>query len=229
MSGHHNQRCADHRRLPSDSPGKEVDPYHAAVDGQQPADSSRSQESKGANNTDSPEAQHDLYGPAPEGGLRAWLAAAGGGAVYFATLGFANSFGTFEEYYRSHQLSSSSASKISWIGSLAIFLQFFTGMLSGPLFDRYGQKVSEPAQKKEASTRRPFPSFSLPFVALVLTRMCFVFMIDHPSGRIRLRLGHDDAQSLQDLLGSHACARGPYGHFHGSSSDPSLCRRFAVL
>jgi hypothetical protein len=84
----------------------------------------------------------DEFGPAPEGGSRAWIVAAGGGAIFFSTLGFANSFGTFEEYYLSHQLKDWSASDISWIGSLAIFLQFFAGMLSGPLFDRYGEKVS---------------------------------------------------------------------------------------
>lgn len=84
----------------------------------------------------------DDCGPAPEGGRRAWIVAAGGGAIFFSTLGFANSFGTFEEYYLRHQLKGWSASDISWIGSLAIFLQFFAGMLSGPLFDRYGEKVS---------------------------------------------------------------------------------------
>jgi MFS family permease len=87
----------------------------------------------------------DEFGPAPEGGSRAWIVAAGGGAIFFSTLGFANSFGTFEEYYLSHQLKDWSASDISWIGSLAIFLQFFAGMLSGPLFDRYGEKMLRPA------------------------------------------------------------------------------------
>ncbi|XP_014554678.1 hypothetical protein COCVIDRAFT_39426 [Bipolaris victoriae FI3] len=87
----------------------------------------------------------DDFGPAPEGGRRAWIVAAGGGAIFFSTLGFANSFGTFEEYYLRHQLKGWSASDISWIGSLAIFLQFFAGMLSGPLFDRYGEKMIRPA------------------------------------------------------------------------------------
>lgn len=79
---------------------------------------------------------------APEGGTRAWLVAAGSASIFFSTLGFANSFGTFEEYYIDHELQGESASKIAWIGSLASFLQFFTGMLGGPLFDRYGEKVS---------------------------------------------------------------------------------------
>lgn len=81
------------------------------------------------------------YSDAPEGGTRAWLVAGGSAAILFCTLGFANSFGTFEEYYMTHQLREESASKISWIGSLASFLQFFAGMVGGPMFDRYGEKV----------------------------------------------------------------------------------------
>lgn len=77
----------------------------------------------------------------PDGGARGWLAAGGGSAIFFCTLGFANSFGTFEEYYLTHQLLGESPSKISWIGSLNMFLQFFVGMIAGPLFDRYGAKV----------------------------------------------------------------------------------------
>jgi hypothetical protein len=83
----------------------------------------------------------DEFGPAPEGGARAWLVAGGGAAIFFCTLGFANSFGAFEEYYLTHQLQGDSPSKVAWIGSLQSFLQFFTGMFGGPLFDRYGAKV----------------------------------------------------------------------------------------
>lgn len=78
---------------------------------------------------------------APEGGARAWLVAGGGACVFFCTLGFANSFGAFEEYYLSHQMKGESPSKVAWIGSLAMFFQFFAGMLGGPLFDRHGEKV----------------------------------------------------------------------------------------
>lgn len=85
--------------------------------------------------------------PAPEGGVRAWLVAGGGAAVFFCTLGFANSFGTFEEYYLSHQMKGESASKVSWIGSLAMFLQFFAGVVGGPLFDRYGETVRPQGMK----------------------------------------------------------------------------------
>lgn len=82
------------------------------------------------------------FPPAPEGGTRAWFVAGGAAAIFFCTLGLSNSFGSFEEYYLTHQMQHESASKISWIGSLQSFLQFFAGMLGGPLFDRYGKTVS---------------------------------------------------------------------------------------
>ncbi|KAJ1708874.1 monocarboxylate permease [Aspergillus flavus AF70] len=84
------------------------------------------------------------YEEAPDGG-RAWLVAAGGASLFFCCLGFANSFGTFEEYYLSHQLRGQTPDNIAWIGSLAAFLQFAMGAISGPLFDRYGAWIIRPA------------------------------------------------------------------------------------
>lgn len=83
----------------------------------------------------------DTIPDAPDGGLKAWLAAAGGSCIFFAALGFANAFGVFEEYYLSHQLAGKSADDVAWIGSLATCLQFAAGALGGPLFDRYGAWV----------------------------------------------------------------------------------------
>lgn len=82
------------------------------------------------------------FGPAPDGGLRAWLVAAGAACTIFSTLGFANSFGVLQEYYAAHQLQKESADRIAWIGSLAAFLQFGSGAIAGPLFDWYGAWVS---------------------------------------------------------------------------------------
>ena len=76
-----------------------------------------------------------------DGGIQAWLVAAGGACIFFSTLGFANSFGVFEEYYLTHQLNDKSADDVAWIGSLAAFLQFAAGVIGGPLFDRYGAWV----------------------------------------------------------------------------------------
>jgi len=84
--------------------------------------------------------EEDLFNP-PDGGVRAWLTTAGAACTFFAALGFANSFGVFEEYYLSHQLKDQSADNVAWIGSLSAFLQFAAGAIGGPLFDRYGAWV----------------------------------------------------------------------------------------
>jgi hypothetical protein len=99
--------------------------------------SSIAEKSHSTNESTSIEALPD----APDGGLKAWLAAAGGSCIFFAALGFANAFGVFEEYYLSHQLIGKSADDVAWIGSLAACLQFAAGALGGPLFDRYGAWV----------------------------------------------------------------------------------------
>lgn len=85
----------------------------------------------------------DGFSKAPDGGLKAWLVAGGSFCIFFCCLGFSNSFGVLADYYIQHQLRGESASKIAWIGSLSAFLQFFSGMVGGPLFDRYGAKVSQ--------------------------------------------------------------------------------------
>lgn len=79
--------------------------------------------------------------PAPDGGLEAWLVAAGGSALFFCCLGFSNSFGALAEYYLTHQLVNESPDNVAWIGSLSLFLQFAAGMVGGPMFDRFGAWV----------------------------------------------------------------------------------------
>lgn len=81
------------------------------------------------------------FGEAPDGGLQAWLVAAGGAAIFFCCLGFSNSFGTFEQYYLTHQLQHEPPDNIAWIGSLSLFLQFAAGAFGGPLFDLFGPWV----------------------------------------------------------------------------------------
>lgn len=85
---------------------------------------------------------HADLNPAPDGGLRAWLAVAGAASIYFSCLGFLNSFGIFQEYYMGHQLRDSTPDAVAWIGSLPAFIQFAAGAIAGPLFDRYGAWVS---------------------------------------------------------------------------------------
>ncbi|KAJ4368095.1 hypothetical protein N0V83_006450 [Neocucurbitaria cava] len=85
------------------------------------------------------------YGPAPDGGLRAWLNAAGGFCIFFSCLGFTSCFGVLQEYYSTHQLSDRSMDEIAWIGSLASFIQFAGGAIGGPMFDRLGAWMLRPA------------------------------------------------------------------------------------
>ncbi|KAF4450391.1 hypothetical protein F53441_6515 [Fusarium austroafricanum] len=89
----------------------------------------------------------DMHGneKAPDGGLQAWLVAAGAACIFFSCLGFANSFGVLQEYYMTHQLKGHSADQVAWIGSISTFIQFALGVLSGPMFDRYGSWILRPA------------------------------------------------------------------------------------
>lgn len=41
-----------------------------------------------------------------------------------------------------HQLTDEDPSRIAWIGSIQFYLVFSVGVFGGPLFDRYGAKVS---------------------------------------------------------------------------------------
>ncbi len=51
--------------------------------------------------------------------------------------GVVNSFGVYQTYYESDLLSTTtSASQISWIGSLQVFLLVVIGVITGPIFDR---------------------------------------------------------------------------------------------
>jgi hypothetical protein len=78
----------------------------------------------------------------PEGGTQAWLVAAGSAGAFFCTLGYTNVFGIFQAYYMFNQMPEQSADNIAWIGSVQAFLIFAAGAVGGPLFDRFGARVS---------------------------------------------------------------------------------------
>lgn len=71
----------------------------------------------------------------PNGGLWAWLQVFGGFFLLFNTWGIINTFGSYQAYYETTLLTSSSASSISWIGSIQAFLLLMVGALTGPLYD----------------------------------------------------------------------------------------------
>ncbi|SJK98221.1 uncharacterized protein ARMOST_01482 [Armillaria ostoyae] len=71
-----------------------------------------------------------------EGTLQGWLTVCGASLVAMCTFGNIQSFGVYQAYYTSTLLAGSSPSKISWIGSVQLCLQFTVGIFSGKLFDQ---------------------------------------------------------------------------------------------
>ncbi len=61
----------------------------------------------------------------PDGGLRAWLTVLGSAAFLFCC-GQLTAFGVFETWYSEHQLQSVSPSTISWIGSIQLWVLYFS-------------------------------------------------------------------------------------------------------
>jgi hypothetical protein len=118
----------------------------ANVDQEKQVDGDRDNRLTTSNST--PDTNHNIekdldeFGPAPDGGLQAWLNAAGGFCIFFCCLGFTSCFGVLQEYYSTHQLKDRTLDEIAWIGSIGSFIQFAGGCIGGPMFDRYGPWVS---------------------------------------------------------------------------------------
>ncbi|KAH9919157.1 MFS general substrate transporter [Epithele typhae] len=83
---------------------------------------------------------HSVSSPFPDGGLHAWLTVLGAFLALFCSFGQLNSFGTFQAVYEDHQLQHLPASTISWIGSLQLWVFFFSGGFVGRLFDAFGPR-----------------------------------------------------------------------------------------
>ncbi|KAI8986299.1 MFS general substrate transporter [Trametes punicea] len=93
-----------------------------------------------------PERIPPITGPSPprscpDGGLRAWLTVVGSFLALFCTFGQLNSFGTFQAWYSEHQLREMPPSTIAWIGSLQLWLFFFSGGIIGRVFDAQGPRI----------------------------------------------------------------------------------------
>ena len=52
-----------------------------------------------------------------------------------------NTIGTFQAYIVQDQLSSYSAADVGWIFGLYLFVAYFSGIQTGPLFDAQGPKT----------------------------------------------------------------------------------------
>ncbi|RDX44144.1 MFS general substrate transporter [Lentinus brumalis] len=77
----------------------------------------------------------------PDGGVDAWLTVLGAFLALFCTFGQLNAFGTFQTWYAEHQLHDLPPSTISWIGSLQLWIFFFSGGFIGRWFDAYGPRI----------------------------------------------------------------------------------------
>ena len=62
----------------------------------------------------------------PDGGAAAWLTVLGAFLALFCSFGQLNSFGTFQAWYAEHELGHLPASTIAWIGSLQLWVFFFS-------------------------------------------------------------------------------------------------------
>ncbi|KAI2482765.1 ProP Permease major facilitator superfamily [Pyrenophora tritici-repentis] len=72
-------------------------------------------------------------GPAPDGGLTAWIQVLCTHLTIFTTFGFFTSFGVYQTYYENTL--GIAPSTISWIGSIQVFLLFFLGTFTGRATD----------------------------------------------------------------------------------------------
>ncbi|KAK7709578.1 hypothetical protein SLS57_008633 [Botryosphaeria dothidea] len=76
--------------------------------------------------------------PLADGSVQGWLTVLGSTLVYFASFGFTNSFGFFQDYYQTHYLPDYPPSTIAFIGTLQTTLMYVIGPVAGALFDAYG-------------------------------------------------------------------------------------------
>lgn len=68
--------------------------------------------------------------------VRSCLTIAGAFLSAFCTTGYVNSFGVFQEYYRTHQLHDKSDFDIVWIASFLTFIMFVFAPIAGVITDR---------------------------------------------------------------------------------------------
>ncbi|KAI8631467.1 putative MFS monocarboxylate transporter [Xylariaceae sp. FL1651] len=73
--------------------------------------------------------------------FRSWIAVAGAFLALLCTVGFLNAFGVYQEYYATGLLEGYTASDISWIGSVSIFLLYIGSPIAGILVDRLGPTI----------------------------------------------------------------------------------------
>ncbi|KAF8859164.1 MFS general substrate transporter [Acephala macrosclerotiorum] len=73
-----------------------------------------------------------------DGGLAGWTCVLGSFFALFCTFGWLNALGLFQTYYEENLLSMHSASTISWIFTIQLFLVWAGGAVFGRVIDTYG-------------------------------------------------------------------------------------------
>ena len=77
----------------------------------------------------------------PEGGTRAWLSVLGSLCGMMCCFGLIYTIGTFQTYLAHNQLRLYSTADVGWIFGVYLFIAYFSGIQTGPLFDAQGPKV----------------------------------------------------------------------------------------
>jgi MFS family permease len=76
----------------------------------------------------------------PDGGWDAWSCVLGSWCCMFASMGWINCIGVFQNYYQHNQLSNYSPSTVAWISSTETFMMFVGAPFFGKIFDNYGPR-----------------------------------------------------------------------------------------
>ena len=76
----------------------------------------------------------------PDGGFKAWSVVLGGWCCLFASFGWINCIGVFQDYYQRNELRGYSPSTVAWISSTETFMMFAGAPIFGKIFDSYGSR-----------------------------------------------------------------------------------------
>ncbi|KAJ3860954.1 major facilitator superfamily domain-containing protein [Lentinula novae-zelandiae] len=90
------------------------------------------------------DSSRDSYAPT-DGGWDAWGTVFGTTLVSFGTFGFVNAFGAFSDYYNEQYLTNYSATLISMIGAVQVFILYLFAGTAGAVFDSIGPRYLVPA------------------------------------------------------------------------------------
>ncbi|EIW56757.1 MFS general substrate transporter [Trametes versicolor FP-101664 SS1] len=85
--------------------------------------------------------RHDEVTDFLDGGLAAWLTVFGAFLALSCSFGQMNAFGTYQSWYTTHQLQDMHPSTVAWIGSVQLWVFFFSGGFIGRMFDMYGPRA----------------------------------------------------------------------------------------